>query len=338
VNNLDPCGNPILLGGGGIVLVPSWVPKNGNTGIGLGGGGISGSTNPVLFACPTGTQVGIGTNSPLATLDVIGDGRFTSNLNILASLNVGSFTTISNGLAIGSSYSNTNPNNYRNGLIVQNNVGIGTNNPTMGNLQVTNTASGVNLYIDHSGTQDYDYASIIKVANNTTKAFVIKNGTTDNCVIDGKGDAFFNGSVGIGTSVTATSTRSFNLAVGGDSFFNGNVGIGTEAVGTCKLAVEGIIGARGIVVPVGVFPDFVFEKNYHLMTLDELEKYISENGHLPEMPSAKDVEENNGVELGLLTKTLLEKIEQLTLYTIEQKNILKIQEEKIRKLEQAISK
>jgi len=63
--------------------------------------------------------------------------------------------------------------------------------------------------------------------------------------------------------------------------------------------------------------DFVFEPGYHLLSLTELENYINENGHLPDIPTASYVEEN-GVELGDMTAKLLQKIEELTLYVIEQ--------------------
>jgi hypothetical protein len=97
----------------------------------------------------------------------------------------------------------------------------------------------------------------------------------------------------------------------------GNVGIGTTTMGSHKLAVEGSIGAREIKVEASGWSDFVFENNYKLRTLEEVEKYINENKHLPEIPSEIDVVEN-GFYLGEMNAKLLQKIEELTLYLIEE--------------------
>ena len=104
---------------------------------------------------------------------------------------------------------------------------------------------------------------------------------------------------------------------------NGNVGIGTQTTGSHKLAVEGSIGAREI--KVEAFPnwsDFVFEKEYNLPSLREVEKHIKEKGHLKDIPSAKEVEKN-GIFLGEMNSKLLQKIEELTLYTIAQEKKIK---------------
>ena len=63
--------------------------------------------------------------------------------------------------------------------------------------------------------------------------------------------------------------------------------------------------------------DDVFEKDYPLMGLNEVESFISKNGHLPGVPSAKEVQKE-GIGLSNATETLLKKVEELTLYTIEQ--------------------
>jgi len=67
------------------------------------------------------------------------------------------------------------------------------------------------------------------------------------------------------------------------------------------------------------FPDYVFEADYKLMSIEELEKYIKQNNHLPNIPSAKDIEEN-GLSVGEMQVRQMEKIEELTLYIIELKN------------------
>lgn len=98
---------------------------------------------------------------------------------------------------------------------------------------------------------------------------------------------------------------------------NGSLGIGTTTTGTHKLAVEGSIGAREIKVQATGWSDFVFKKSYDLPTLEEVEKHINEKGHLKDIPSEEEVLKN-GINLGEMNSKLLQKIEELTLYTIEQ--------------------
>ncbi|RKR10418.1 hypothetical protein C8C83_2094 [Flavobacterium sp. 90] len=106
---------------------------------------------------------------------------------------------------------------------------------------------------------------------------------------------------------------------------NGNVGIGTITTGTHKLAVEGSIAAREIKVQATGWADFVFKKEYNLPTLQEVEKHIAEKGHLENIPSEEDVLKN-GINLGEMNAKLLQKIEEMTLYMIDQnKQIIDLQ-------------
>ena len=99
----------------------------------------------------------------------------------------------------------------------------------------------------------------------------------------------------------------------------GHVGIGTTNPGEFKLAVEGKVGAREINVTLSnPWPDYVFENEYKLMSLTELGRYIDENGHLPEIPTAKQIAES-GLDVGEMNVLLLKKIEELTLYVLELK-------------------
>ncbi|MGD9159115.1 MAG: hypothetical protein PVG39_11960 [Desulfobacteraceae bacterium] len=98
----------------------------------------------------------------------------------------------------------------------------------------------------------------------------------------------------------------------------GNVGIGTLNTGSYKLAVEGKIGAREVVVTQAAWADFVFEDNYNLSTLTQVESFIKKNKHLPDIPSAKQVEEE-GLSMAEMMKKQMQKIEELTLYVIELK-------------------
>jgi hypothetical protein len=103
------------------------------------------------------------------------------------------------------------------------------------------------------------------------------------------------------------------------------LGIGTtnftDGSDVYRLAVKGAIRAERVKVYT-TWADFVFDENYNLPSLDEVEKHIIENGHLKDIPSAKEVEAN-GIELGEMNKKLLQKIEELTLYIIEMNKELK---------------
>lgn len=96
----------------------------------------------------------------------------------------------------------------------------------------------------------------------------------------------------------------------------GSVGIGTTYTGIHKLAVEGSIGARRVKVNQTGWADFVFDPEYKLPSLSEVERYIKDHQHLPEIPSAGEVEKD-GLDLGEMNKKLLQKIEELTLYIIK---------------------
>ncbi|MEQ9310674.1 MAG: hypothetical protein RLN90_14555 [Balneolaceae bacterium] len=132
-----------------------------------------------------------------------------------------------------------------------------------------------------------------------------------------------------------TGKMPFVIRRNGDLRFNlkgGNVGIGTASTGSHRLAVEGSIGAREIKVEASGWSDFVFENDYDLRTLEEVEEHIKEKGHLPEIPSQAEVTEN-GINLGEMDAKLLQKIEELTLYLIEQNKKIEELTEKVQSLE-----
>lgn len=172
-------------------------------------------------------------------------------------------------------------------------VGIGTTGP-LEKLQIDNG------HIKVRGTNNFMAAG---------DQAIIYLGDNNNYIrsVNGKGVA-----IGGYINTAPYYADAINIANGG------NVGIGTSLPGSFKLAVEGTIGAREIkVLTTNPFPDFVFQKDYKLMPIYELESYISTYNHLPEIPSAKEIENSDGVALGEMQLKLLQKLEEQTLYIIQ---------------------
>jgi len=129
--------------------------------------------------------------------------------------------------------------------------------------------------------------------------------------------------------------------------FNGKVGIGNgfgnfpTAAGTVNVSGYNLFVNGGIlteevrVMLKNDWADYVFEENYNLPNLEEVEMFIKENKHLPNVPSAKEVAEN-GLELGEIATIQQEKIEELTLYVIEQNKINKEQAQQLEKQQSEI--
>ncbi len=109
-----------------------------------------------------------------------------------------------------------------------------------------------------------------------------------------------------------SSSNSVDLVVYGD------IRCGSTTIPTgYKMAVAGKAIMEEVKVQIkSAWPDYVFTSSYNLQSLSEVESFINENGHLPNIPSASEVEENSGIELGAMNAKLLEKIEELTLHLI----------------------
>jgi hypothetical protein len=193
------------------------------------------------------------------------------------------------------------------------NVGIGTTSP-IAKLQVNTTSATTS------------YGSI----NSSDLGLFLRNtnATDNNLNIISFGDAAGYGVAHVGAIYKNQTTHEGKLffATKGPTGFKqqmlidevGNVGIGTTTPGNFKLAVNGKIwGTEVQVALTNPGPDYVFEKSYALPTLEEVKSYIDQNKHLPEVPSAKEMEAN-GVNVGEMNMLLLKKIEELTLYLIEQ--------------------
>lgn len=150
---------------------------------------------------------------------------------------------------------------------------------------------------------------------------------------------------GISTSVKLNNDSANSLMIGFNSniptFFigassgsgtTGNVGIGTTNTNGYKLAVKGNVIAEEIVVKLyASWPDYVFGEKYGLKSLSEVERYIQKYNHLPDVPSESEVKDE-GINLAEMDAILLQKIEELTLYTIEQQKLIEKQGKLIEEL------
>ncbi len=124
-----------------------------------------------------------------------------------------------------------------------------------------------------------------------------------------------------------------HMVVGAD----GKVGIGTETFGAERLAVNGSIRAKEVKVEATGWPDFVFQKDYKIYSLADLDRYIKANKHLPGIPSAQEVKQN-GIELGEMNKLLLQKVEELTLHLIEKDKTIEVMLKRMDDIEKKLNK
>jgi hypothetical protein len=266
-------------------------------------------------------NIGIGTTTPQAKLDV--NGLFYLNrppllVDQLSTLGVqdGSYLGIAptnlssannsymlfsfptnNAFRIGTNYDGHLANGYYRDIelgryqgdpymIIKDggNIGIGTNNPQT-KLDVNGVIQAYNKDGSHATWDN------LRLWSEGLRGYIQSNGDEEGLFIKSNG--------------------------GNKIILESNVGIGTIDPGQYKLAVEGKLGARKVVVTQASWADYVFDSSYQLKSLAEVEQFIRVNKHLPEVPSAKEVEKN-GLDVGDNQAVLLKKIEELTLYVIEQ--------------------
>lgn len=243
---------------------------------------------------PSSGNVGIGTTSPVTELDIVG------NLKISGSLGIG--ITPDNLLPLQIRRSSVGSTGIR--FENTNSAGSSFSVLQMGQDINTTGTKFLNILYANSGVGQYGFYKALgtTIVNNGTGGLNLA--TYD---ASGTGDIqFFTGPV-----VAAAPKMIINPA--------GNVGIGTTQPNSFRLAVEGKIGARGVQVTMqSPWPDYVFRPEYRLMSLEELRTFIAANHHLPEMPTAAEVEKE-GIDLGEMDAKLLKKIEELTLYVLELK-------------------
>jgi hypothetical protein len=204
---------------------------------------------------------------------------------------------VNGGASIGYGSSQTIP---QNGLIVNGDVRIGPEASTYGKLNV-NSSQGIAIHALSSASEQYA---------------IYAEGLSDD---GGAIRAYHRGTRGVGI---------YAESEGGDAGkFVGNVTVsGTLQADAVKI--------RNWTIEA---PDYVFEKDYKLPSLKEVEKKIKAEKHLSDVPSAVEMKKN-GVDLSKMNMTLLKKVEELTLYVIEQNNKIESQNKKIECLEKRVAR
>ncbi len=226
--------------------------------------------------------LGIGTNSPTSKLQIEGDVLIKSG----EKLSWGGTQTAIEGSTVSNKIAFFTNNTERLRVDDGGYVGIGTTSPS-NKLQIGSNPTGY--------------------ANND---FVVSNGNGSTAIHNDPDNTYFY------------TNRAIALRPGGSIALwakeNGNIGIGTTSP-TEKLSVNGNVLAKKVRVSINAadWPDYVFNTNYKLRSLGDLEAYIKSNNHLPDVPSAKEVA-TNGLDLGNMDATLLKKVEELTLYLIQE--------------------
>jgi len=182
---------------------------------------------------------------------------------------------------------------------------------------------------DISGTQTGDFLKYKRINDTTYELFAYSTGNYAHLSIRlavTREAALYITIPSTPTTITDPDIYTSVPLVGKTTFIADKIGIGTTQPDS-KLTVNGNIHAEEVKVDLSIpGPDYVFKEGYDLKSLEEVQNYIKVHGHLPNIPSAQEMEEN-GIQLGEMNMKLLEKIEELTMYLMKENQTNKKQQE-----------
>jgi len=203
------------------------------------------------------------------------------------------------------------------------NVGIGTTGATSA-LQILTGATNGGIRVDQNSPTSASALNLSNIGAGGRNWSVWSTGTGN---VGGIGNFVINDN-------TAAKVRLLINSSGG--VLIGDPAAVTMPIGYNLYVQNGILTEK-VKVALTTSPtdwaDYVFDKNYKLKTLDEVNVYIKENKHLPGVPSTQELRDQGGIDLGKMDAKLMEKIEELTLYTIQLNEENKKLAERISKLE-----
>lgn len=259
---------------------------------------------------PDGTRtIAVGYQTRAGSENTIAIGRNTTvgrNDNIILGANGSDGFVATNAVGIGNDILLASPNTIILGSHSDSTIatGIGTNNPTA-KLQISNTNTTYQrpLSVEQDGQEAFEVWFNRGIAVGDPSGFPPFRG------LQVYGQSEFGQSIDVDG----------NADIHGDAVIDDLLFINTTVMPTdYQVAIDGRVACTELrVQAVNDWPDYVFANDYDLMDLKKVKSYIDKYKHLPGVPSAKEVEEAGGVEVGNTQKILLKKIEELTLYILQ---------------------
>ena len=223
-------------------------------------------------------------------------------------------------------------------ILNQGRLGLNWSNPAA-RLDVQETDNSKMSFIARSAhSVDGTTCIYASVSRDLTQAILVGQNNYGGTPNNWKGTfiVYGNGRTMITTGATdAFTVRDLSSTIKYNVQSNGQTSIGGGSPGSFMLAVNGKLGAREIRVTLqNPWPDYVFEEKYNLNNLIDVEDFIRKNKHLPNVPSAKEIEQDcEGVNIGEIQKVQMEKIEELFLYVIELKKENAAIKEELKKIQ-----